>query len=57
MAGYFFGCPSPLGLLAGSFGVFLTLILLFVRFLPTISIAELKAVALSKQSGEEASHG
>ena len=44
-----------LGLLAGSFGLFLTLILLFARFLPTISIAELKAVALSKQSSEEAS--
>ena len=32
------------GLLFGSFGLFLTLLLLFCRFLPTIAAAELKAV-------------
>jgi molybdopterin-containing oxidoreductase family membrane subunit len=32
------------GLLIGSFGLFLTLMLLFCRFLPTISTTELKAV-------------
>jgi molybdopterin-containing oxidoreductase family membrane subunit len=32
------------GILAGSFGLFFTLILIFVRVLPVISIAETKAV-------------
>jgi molybdopterin-containing oxidoreductase family membrane subunit len=32
------------GLFAGSFGLFLTLLLLFCRFLPSVSMAELKAV-------------
>jgi molybdopterin-containing oxidoreductase family membrane subunit len=31
------------GLTLGSFGMFMTLFLLFCRFLPTISIAEVKA--------------
>ena len=45
-----------LGLLAGSFGLFLTLMLLFVRFLPTISIAELKASALPATKAKGESH-
>ena len=32
------------GLFVGSFGLFLTLVLLFCRFLPTVAIAETKAV-------------
>jgi molybdopterin-containing oxidoreductase family membrane subunit len=42
------GCYVPtavdLGLLAGSFGIFLTLMLLFVRVLPAIATSELKSV-------------
>lgn len=37
-----------IGLLAGSFGLFLTLLLLFCRFLPTIAVAELKAGMATK---------
>ncbi len=37
------------GLLAGSIGLFLTLILLFCRFLPTVSVAESKAVLPGSQ--------
>jgi Ni/Fe-hydrogenase subunit HybB-like protein len=38
-----------MGLLVGSFGLFLTLLLLFVRFLPTVSVAESKAVMPGSQ--------
>jgi molybdopterin-containing oxidoreductase family membrane subunit len=31
-------------MLAGSFGVFLTLFLLFIRFLPLVAMSEVKAV-------------
>jgi molybdopterin-containing oxidoreductase family membrane subunit len=34
------------GLLVGSFGLFFTLTLLFVRLLPAVSVAELKHAAL-----------
>ncbi len=37
------------GLLVGSFGLFLTLLLLFCRFLPTVAVAEAKAVAPGAQ--------
>ena len=37
------------GLLVGSFGIFLTLLLLFVRFLPTVAVAETKAVLPGSQ--------
>jgi molybdopterin-containing oxidoreductase family membrane subunit len=42
--GYY--CPTPVDLLtlAGSFGLFFTLFLLFCRFLPMISMAEVKAI-------------
>lgn len=42
--GYY--CPSPVDLLtlAGSFGLFFTLFLLFCRFLPMISMAEVKGI-------------
>jgi Ni/Fe-hydrogenase subunit HybB-like protein len=46
-----------LGLLTGSFGLFLTLVLLFCRFLPTISIAELKAVLPGSQPSHGGGHG
>ena len=38
------------GLLVGSFGVFLTLMLLFCRFLPTIAATELKVILSESQS-------
>jgi Ni/Fe-hydrogenase subunit HybB-like protein len=41
------------GLLVGSFGIFLTMILLFFRFLPAVSTTELKA-AIEKSRGERA---
>jgi molybdopterin-containing oxidoreductase family membrane subunit len=42
--GYFKPTWVDLGTLAGSFGLFLTLFLLFIRYLPVIAIAEVKAV-------------
>ena len=47
--------PSPVdfGILIGSFGFFFTCILLFVKLLPSISIAEVKGVA----NGSQAVHG
>ena len=39
------------GLFLGSFGLFLTLLLLFVRVLPTVSVAETKAVLPGNQPG------
>ena len=33
-----------MGTLIGSFGLFMTLFLLFIRYLPVIAIAEVKAV-------------
>ncbi len=42
--GYFSPTWVDLATLAGSFGLFLTLFLLFIRFLPVLAIAELKAV-------------
>jgi molybdopterin-containing oxidoreductase family membrane subunit len=43
------------GLLVGSFGIFLTLMLLFCRFLPTVAATELKVV-LSESSGPGGTH-
>jgi molybdopterin-containing oxidoreductase family membrane subunit len=45
---YFELSPWDYGALLGSFGLFFTLFLLFCRFLPTISIAEVKSVLPSK---------
>ncbi len=47
--GMFYPTWVDAGLLAGSFGLFLTLMLLFCRFLPTISVAELKSVMPNAQ--------
>jgi len=41
---YFKPSMVDVSLLVGSFGIFLTLLLLFVRFLPSVSIAETKGV-------------
>lgn len=50
---YFHPTLIDIGLFVGSFGVFLTFMLLFCRFLPTVSSTELKAVA----PGAQPSHG
>ena len=45
-----------LGLLAGSFGVFLTFVLLFCRFLPTVSASEMKAIQPGAQPAAGGEH-
>jgi molybdopterin-containing oxidoreductase family membrane subunit len=50
---YFRLSPWDYGVLLGSFGMFFTFFLIFCRFLPTISMAEVKAVMPVK----EANHG
>jgi len=45
-----------IGLFVGSFGIFLTLLLLFCRFLPTIASSELKAIAPGSQPGSGGHH-
>jgi molybdopterin-containing oxidoreductase family membrane subunit len=42
--GYFKPTWVDMGMLIGSFGLFMTLFLLFIRYLPVIAIAEVKAV-------------
>ncbi len=48
-----------LGLLSGSFGLFLTLVLLFCRFLPAVAATEVKAILPGAQPGHhgEGAHG
>jgi molybdopterin-containing oxidoreductase family membrane subunit len=49
------------GILIGSFGLFFTLVLLFAKTLPAVSIAEIKAVAKGAQpthhGGHDDNHG
>lgn len=54
---YFSPTWIDIGLFTGSVGLFLTLMLLFCRFLPTIATAELKAVAPNAQPARGGSHG
>jgi molybdopterin-containing oxidoreductase family membrane subunit len=42
--GYFTPTWIDIGLLVGSFGLFLTLFLLFLRFVPMVAMAEVKGV-------------
>jgi Ni/Fe-hydrogenase subunit HybB-like protein len=52
--GYFRPTPVDMLTLAGSFGLFLTLFLLFVRFLPMISMSEVKGmIAADMRHSEE----
>jgi molybdopterin-containing oxidoreductase family membrane subunit len=46
-----------IGIFAGSFGVFLTLYLLFMRFLPAFPIAEIKAVLPQASPHSHGDHG
>ncbi len=45
-----------IGILIGSFGLFFTLIFLFIRTLPVVSIAEVKAVLPNSQPSHRGSH-
>ena len=54
---YFRPTWVDVGLFVGSFGLFLTLMLLFCRFLPTIATAELKAVMPTAQPSHEGQDG
>ncbi len=53
--GMFFPTPVDIMIFAGSFGVFLTLFLVFMRFLPMFAMAELKAVM--PQASPHGGHG
>jgi Ni/Fe-hydrogenase subunit HybB-like protein len=46
-----------LGMLAGSFGLFLTLFLIFLRFLPMISMSEVKKMVHEEGARQAGSHG
>jgi molybdopterin-containing oxidoreductase family membrane subunit len=52
--GYFRPTPVDILTFAGSIGLFLTLFLLFVRFLPMIAMAEVKSVVSGEQAHPEA---
>jgi molybdopterin-containing oxidoreductase family membrane subunit len=47
--GMFVPTLTDLGILAGSFGLFFTLVILFTKTLPVVSIAEVKAVSEGAQ--------
>ncbi|MGQ9819892.1 MAG: NrfD/PsrC family molybdoenzyme membrane anchor subunit [Candidatus Kapaibacteriales bacterium] len=46
---YFKPTIFDIGILIGSFGLFFTLVILFIKFLPVVSIAEVKAVIPTSQ--------
>lgn len=54
---YYRPTAVDVGLLVGSFGIFLTLMLLFCRFLPAIAAAELKSVHPHAQPAHGDHHG
>jgi len=41
------------GIFAGSFGLFFTLFLLFIRFLPIIAMSEVKGILPQAQAGAD----
>jgi molybdopterin-containing oxidoreductase family membrane subunit len=49
--GMFYPTPIDFGILIGSFGLFFTLFLLFIRFMPMIAIWEVKGVVTDQQHG------
>jgi molybdopterin-containing oxidoreductase family membrane subunit len=51
--GHFSPTIYDFGILFLGFGLFFTLVLLFVRFLPSVSIAEMKAVLPGGQPGHK----
>jgi molybdopterin-containing oxidoreductase family membrane subunit len=52
--GYYWPTWVDVGLFVGSLGLFLTLILLFCRLLPTVTISELKAALVNSPAGGHA---
>ena len=54
--GMFVPTLVDLGILLGSFGLFFTLVLLFARTLPVVSISEIKAVAPGSQPSHAGNH-
>jgi molybdopterin-containing oxidoreductase family membrane subunit len=57
--GYFTPTWVDIGMLVGSFGLFMTLFLLFIRYLPVIAMAEIKAImpAADPHRGHGSHHG
>jgi len=55
--GYFKPTWVDMGMLIGSFGLFLTLFLLFIRYLPVIAMAEVKAVMPQADPHGHGRHG
>jgi Ni/Fe-hydrogenase subunit HybB-like protein len=55
--GMFYPTLVDFGILIGSFGLFFTLFLLFIRFMPMIAIWEVKGVVTDQQHGGHASGG
>jgi molybdopterin-containing oxidoreductase family membrane subunit len=59
--GMFYPTLIDFGILVGSFGLFFTLFLLFIRFAPMVAMWEVKGVVTDQmhagQAGEGASHG
>jgi hypothetical protein len=51
--GYFSPTKWDIMTLAGSFGLFFTLFLLFVRFAPIVAMAEVKAVSPAAHAGKD----
>lgn len=54
--GYYSPTLIDIGILAGSFGLFFTLTLLFTRTLPVVSMAEVKAVVEGAQPSHHGAH-
>ncbi|QQS38280.1 MAG: polysulfide reductase NrfD [Ignavibacteriales bacterium] len=54
--GYFIPTLYDVGILIGSFGLFFTLVILFTKALPVVSIAEIKAVAEGAQPSRNGGH-
>jgi molybdopterin-containing oxidoreductase family membrane subunit len=54
---YFRPTWVDIGLLVGSFGLFLTLMLLFCRLLPTLAVTELKVVLSESKAQHGGTHG
>ena len=54
--GYFTPTWVDIWMLIGSFGLFMTLFLLFIRFLPVIAIAEVKGVMPQAHVGHGHDH-
>jgi hypothetical protein len=52
--GMFYPTLVDIGILVGSFGLFFTLFLLFIRYMPMIAIWEVKGVVVDQQHAQAA---